>query len=323
MFANSHMNILIIGGAGFLGNNLVRTCLKKGRNKIVVVDSLEPRLKSNLDNLRELLSKITFIKGDMRDLKLMNRVVKNQDLIFNCAGQTSHPLSLEDPFFDVEINCIGNLTVLEAIRGHNKKARLIYTSSSTLIGRAIGETVDEKHGEKPLDIYSANKGIVEKYCYIYNKVYGLNTLSLRFANLYGPYGKPYPEFGFINYFINLAFHDKEIPIYGDGKQMRNVMYVEDAADLLYRCALKKDLFSDVYFAVHREHYSILKIAKEIISVFGKGKIKKIPWPSVRKKIEIDNVIISGAKLFYKTKWEPRYNLRQGLLKTKEILEKKL
>ncbi len=314
------MNILILGGAGFLGNNLVRKCLEKGKNNIVVVDSLEPRLKSNLNNLKEVLPRITFIKGDIRDQKLMDKVVKNQHIIFNCAGQTSHPLSLEDPFFDVEINCLGNLTVLEAVKKNNKKARLIYTSSSTLIGKAIGETVDEKHGEKPLDIYSANKGIVEKYYYIYSKVYGLNTLSLRFANLYGPYGKPSPDFGFINYFIDLAHCNKEIPIYGNGSQMRNVMYAEDAADLLYRCALKKDIFNDVYFAVHREHYSILQIAKQIISVFGKGKIKKIPWPDIRKKIEIDNVVISGAKLFYKTKWEPKYNLKKGLLKTKEILE---
>ncbi len=315
------MNILILGGAGFLGNNLVRKCLEKGKNNIVVVDSLEPRLKSDINNLKEVLPKITFIKGDIRDHKLMDRVVKNQDIIFSCAGQTSHPLSLEDPFFDVEINCLGSLTVLEAVKKNNKKARLIYTSSSTLIGKAIGETVDEKHGEKPLDIYSANKGIVEKYYYIYSKVYGLNTLSLRFANLYGPYGKPSSDFGFINYFIDLAHQGKEIPIYGNGSQMRNVMYAEDAADLLYRCALKRDIFNDVYFAVHREHYSILQIAKQIISVFGKGTIKKIPWPDIRKKIEIDNVVISGAKLFYKTKWEPKYNLRKGLLKTKEILQR--
>jgi nucleoside-diphosphate-sugar epimerase len=250
----------------------------------------------------------------------MNRIVKNQDLIFNCAGQTSHPLSLSNPFLDVEINCLGNLTVLEAARKYNKKARLIYTSSSTLIGRARDESVDERHSELPLDIYSANKGVVEKYHYIYSKVHGLTTLSLRFANLYGPYGKGSPEFGFINYFIDLAYRNKEITIYGSGRQKRNVMYSEDAAELLYRCALRKDIFNDVYFAVHREHYSIYEIAKTIIKVFKKGRIKKIPWPEVRKKIEIDNVIISGAKLFYKIKWEPKFDLENGLLKTKQILD---
>ena len=317
----NHMNILILGGAGFLGNNLVRRCLQNVKNKITVVDSLEPKLNPNFQYLKEVVSKIIFIKGDIRNKDLMARVIRNQDVIFNCAGQTSHPLSLKDPLFDAKINCLGNLIILEAVRKYNKKAKLIYTSSSTLIGKAVGETVDEKHGEKPLNIYSANKGVAEKYYYIYSKVHGLTTLSLRFSNLYGPYGKGLPEFGFINYFISLAAQNKEIPIYGNGRQIRNVMYVEDAADLLYQCATKKEIFNDVYFAVHREHYSILEIAKTIISVFTKGKIKKIPWPNLRKKIEIDNIYISGAKLFYKIKWEPKYNLREGLIRTKEIVEK--
>ena len=153
-------------------------------------------------------------------------------------------------------------------------------------------------------------------------VYDLKTLVLRFANLYGPYGKGYPEFGFINYFISLAQANKEITIYGDGKQTRNVMYVEDAVDLLYQCIFHKKIFGDVYFAVHREHYPIKKIAEEIISVFGRGKIRRIDWPDLKRRIEIDDVIISGAKLFYEIQWEPKYTLREGLMMTKEIIEKR-
>ena len=154
----NHMNILILGGAGFLGNNLVRRCLQNVKNKITVVDSLEPKLNPNFQYLKEVVSKIIFIKGDIRNKDLMARVIRNQDVIFNCAGQTSHPLSLKDPLFDAKINCLGNLIILEAVRKYNKKAKLIYTSSSTLIGKAVGETVDEKHGEKPLDIYWLIKG---------------------------------------------------------------------------------------------------------------------------------------------------------------------
>ena len=317
------MNILILGGAGFIGTNLVRTFLQKSKYHLTVVDSLDPVFKSSLDNLKDVLNKITFVKGDIRNRLLMAKVVKNQQAIINCAAQTSHPLSLKNPLVDAEINCLGNLTVLEAVKDHNPSTKFVYVSSSTLIGKAVGETVDEKHGEKPLDIYSANKGVAEKYCYIYHKVYGLKTVSLRFSNIYGPYGKSSPDFGFINYFINCAFRNKEIPIYGNGEQTRNVMYVEDVCELLYKSIFLDNIYGDSYFAVHREHYSILEIAKTIVSIFGKGKIKKIPWPDFRKKIEIDNVVISGAKLFYKTKWEPRYNLREGLVKTKEILDNKL
>jgi len=315
------MNILILGGAGFLGNNLARRCLKDKNNKVTVIDSLDKRLKSRLDSLQDILPKIKFLKGDIKDSALMGEAVKGKDVIFNCAAQTSHPLSFVDPFFDIEVNCLGNMTVLEAVKKHNREALVIYTSSSTVIGKAMGEVVSEEHGELPLDIYSANKGVAEKYYYIYHRVHGLNTLVLRFANLYGPYGKGYPEFGFINYFISQALADKEITIYGDGSQYRNVMYVEDAAELLYQCVFNKKVFGRIYFAAHREHYSVHKIAEEIVSVFGKGKITHVEWPDIRKKIEINNVIISGARLFYETQWEPKYNLKEGLLKTKETILK--
>ncbi len=315
------MNILIIGGAGFLGSNLVRRCLADSGNRVSVIDSLDPRLRSTLDSLKDILPKIEFIHGDMRDLSLMEKAVCGKDVIFNCAGQTSHPLSLADPFFDVELNCKGNLALLEAARRNNKNALIIYTSSSTVIGKSFGKVIDEASPEFPLDIYSANKGVAEKYYYIYNKAYDLNTLSLRFANIYGPYGKGYPEFGFVNYFIALADQDKEIQIYGDGRQSRNIMYAHDAVDLLYECIFHKEVFGNLYFAVHREHYSVIDIAREIISVFGKGRIKQTPWPDIRKRIEIDSVTMSGEKLYECLKWQPKYNLRDGLIKTKEIIEK--
>ncbi|MFC1516214.1 NAD-dependent epimerase/dehydratase family protein [Thermodesulfobacteriota bacterium] len=316
------MNILVLGGAGFLGCNLVRRCLGDKKNTVTVVDSLDPKLKSSLENLKDISEEIEFIQGDMRDMSLMEKVVREKDVIFNCAAQTSHPLSIKDPLFDAEINCIGNLNLLEAARKYNKDARIIYTSSSTVIGSAVGNIVTETHSEFPLDIYSANKCVAEKYYYIYNRVHNMKTLSLRFANLYGPYGKGSPDFGFINYFIWLAANDREISIFGDGSQSRNVMYVEDATDLLYHCIPYDNLYGDVYFAVHKEHYSVLQIAKDIVSIFGKGTLARKKWPSYRKKIEIGDVIISGAKLYYETRWEPKYTLRKGLRRTKEIMNKK-
>jgi len=157
------MNILILGGAGFLGNHLVRYCLGHPGNRVTVVDSLEPRLRSTVEGLYEVWSQIQFIQGDMGNEALIAQVVKGKDIIFNCAAQTSHPLSLQDPLFDTEINCLGNLKLLEMVRQHNKQAVVVYTSSSTVIGRADKNIVDETHYERPLDIYSANKGVAEKY----------------------------------------------------------------------------------------------------------------------------------------------------------------
>jgi len=99
------------------------------------------------------------------------------------------------------------------------------------------------------------------------------------------------------------------------------MYVEDAADLLYNCVFHDSLYGDVFFAAHKEHYSVLEIANEIISVFGRGRLTKKRWPRVRKRIEIGDAIISGAKLYYEIQWEPKCNLREGLTKTKQIMER--
>jgi UDP-glucose 4-epimerase len=314
------MNILVIGGAGFLGTNLVRRCLQESNNQVTVLDSLEPHLRANTDSLRQIWDKIRFVRGSMGDEPLIAEIVQGQDIIFNCAAQTSHPLSLQDPLFDAEINCLGNLKLLEAVRLLNRQAVVVYTSSSTVIGKAIGDIVDETHGEKPLDIYSANKGVAEKYYRIYNRVHDLKTVVLRFANLYGPYGKGYPEFGFVNYFIHQAWTDQEIKIFGTGDQTRNLLYVEDAADILYQAAQDQQLIGETYFAVHDEHLSVLEIAQTIVRVLGRGLVTHIEWPDERRRIEIDRVQISAARLRSLTGWQPRYSFEQGLARTKEILQ---
>ena len=151
------MRILIVGGAGFLGANLVRRCLAESGSEVTVMDSLEPHLHATTKNLQEVWSQIRFVRGDMRDEPLLAEVVQGQDVIFNCAAQTSHPLSIQYPLLDADINCLGNLKLLEAIRLLNKDAVVVYTSSSTVIGKALCEVVDEDHWERPLEIYSANK----------------------------------------------------------------------------------------------------------------------------------------------------------------------
>jgi len=314
------MNILVIGGAGFVGANLVRRCLREPGTEVTVLDSLEPHLRASTEPLREVWDRIRFVRGSMGDEHLVAEMVLGKDVIFNCAAQTSHPLSLRDPLFDAEINCLGNLKLLEAVRLLNRDAVVAYTSSSTVIGKAVGELVDETHGEKPLDIYSANKGVAEKYYRIYNRVHGLKTVVLRFANLYGPFGKGYPEFGFVNYFVDLAWNDGEIQVFGAGGQTRNVMFVEDAAEVLYRAAREERLFGETYFAAHDEHFSVLRIAEEIVRVFGRGRVTHVEWPEERQRIEIQDVRISSARLREITGWRPAFSFEQGLRKTKQVME---
>jgi UDP-glucose 4-epimerase len=315
------MKILIIGGAGFLGVNLVRRCLQDAANQVTVLDSLEPRLRATTAHLQEVWDRIRFVRGSMGDDPVISDVVQGQDVIFNCAAQTSHPLSLQEPLFDTELNCVGNLKMLEAVRLLNPRAVVVYTSSSTVIGRADGEMVDETHGEKPLDIYSANKGVVEKYHRIYHRVHDLKTVVLRFANLYGPYGKGNPEFGFINYFIHQAWANEEIRIFGAGNQTRNALFVEDATEVLLEAAGNPRLYGETYFATHEEHLTVLEIAEQIIAVMGRGRLAHVDWPDERRRIEIERIRFSSARLRGILGWQPQYSFKQGLQKTRAAMEK--
>lgn len=316
------MDILILGGAGFLGCNLVRRCIRDSGNQVLVVDSLDPKLGSTMDHLRDVEQSVRFVHGDMRDEALMREVVQGRDVVFNCAAQTSHPLSMSDPLYDASINCLGNLTLLEALReaDPDRRTLVVYTSASTVVGSAEGEEIDETSAEDPRDIYSANKGAAEKYYRIYHRVHGLKTVVLRFANLYGPYGKGSPAFGFINYFIDLAWRDQDITLYGDGAQRRNVMYVADAAEVLYHSALNPSLIGETHFAVHREHLSASEIAHAIVSVLGRGRVVNVEWPEERRRIDVGDVLISPAKLWELTDWRPRFSFAEGLARTRKTME---
>jgi len=314
------MNILILGGAGFLGSNLVRRCLSENSCQVTVLDSLEPLVHSSTQNLQEVWSKIRFIRGDIRNETLLAEIVQDQDIIFNCAAQTSHTLSIQYPLLDADINCMGSLKLLEAVRLLNKDAVVVYSSTSTVIGKALNEIADEDHPERPLEIYSANKGVAEKYYRIYHAHYDLKTVVLRFANLYGPFGKGYSEFGFINYFIHLAWTNQQIKIFGKGDQTRNVMYIEDATDILWRAAQKPGLIGETYLAVAKQHLKVREIAETIVSVFQRGQVTNVEWPDDRLRIEIGHVKLSSAKLRAIVGWEPRYDLVSGLQRTKAILK---
>lgn len=297
----------------------MRRCLRSPANEVTVLDSLEPELRATTAHLEAVWDRITFVRGSMNDDPVIAGAVQGQDVIINLAAQTSHPRSLQNPLLDAQINCLGNLKLLEAVRLLNRNAVVVYASSSTVIGRAVGDLVDEEHVERPLDIYSANKGVAEKYYRIYNRVHDLKTIVLRFANLYGPYGKGSPEFGFINYFIDLALRDEEIRIFGSGEQTRNVLYAEDAAEALYLAAESPQLIGEVYFATHDEHLSAAEIAEEITRQFGGGRISYVAWPDERKRIEIEQVRFSSERFRALVDWRPVYDFKQGLARTKTIV----
>jgi UDP-glucose 4-epimerase len=271
--------------------------------------------------LADVWNSVQFLQGDIRDPALLDHVVQGRDVVFNCAAQTSHTLSFKDPLYDAEVNGAACLRLLETVRERNPAAVVVYPSSSTVIGRATGDLIDERHSERPLDLYSAHKSIAEKYHYIYAHVHGLKTVILRFPNLYGPCGRTTPDYGFVNYFISLASEGKQITVYGAGDQRRNLLFVDDAVDVMYKSAFDERLYGDIFFVAHDEHLSVIEIAERIVAEFGRSTVVSVEWPETRRRIEVDSVALTSEKFRAVTGWSPTFGIDQGLRRTRQIMER--
>ena len=156
-------------------------------------------------------------------------------MIFNLAGQVSHIDSMQDPYTDLEINCRSQLSLLEACRRNNPGVKVVFAGTRQVYGRADSLPVTESHLVRPTDVNGINKAAGEYYHLVYNNVFGVRACSLRLTNVYGPRQLlKHNRQGFIGWFIRLAIEDREIQIYGDGPQLRDFVYVDDAVDAFLR-----------------------------------------------------------------------------------------
>ncbi len=305
--------VLVLGASGFLGTNLIRYLIFQPDIVLTGVD-LRPH-KPFVNS-----GKVHFLTGDLQDPNFMLRCITDQDIIFHCAAQSSHLRSMKYPYQDVESNVLLSLRLLETVRHHNPAAVVVYPSTTTTIGKLSEDFADESHPENPLDLYSAHKALAEKYHLIYRHRYGLRTIVLRFANLFGPFGHAGVEYNFINHFIHCALKNKPLKIFGRGEQMRNILFVDDAATLMWEAAHNPDRMGDIFLATGPHHHSIKEIAEAIVAVFGQGQISHIPWPEKRWALEIGDVRFSAEKIRKALGWVPVYNLMEGLMRTREIIE---
>ncbi len=307
--------VMITGGLGFIGSNLARHLVELGA-KVLLIDSLIPDYGGNLFNIDGIAECLTVNIADIRQQNTMNYLVRDRDVIFNLAGQVSHIDSMRDPYSDLEINCRSQLTVLEACRNYNPEVKVVFAGTRQVYGRPDSLPVDESHLVRPTDVNGINKAAGENYHLVYNNVFGVRACSLRLTNVYGPRQLiKHDRQGFIGWFIRLAIEDRTIQIYGDGSQLRDLVYVDDAADAFLRAGASDACNGDVFNVGGDRPHSHRALTSLLLDVAGSGRVAYVPWPPQKKTIDIGSFYADSSKFARTTGWTPTVPLREGLERT--------
>lgn len=322
--------ILITGGLGFIGSNLAIKLVEIGA-KVLIVDSMIPEYGGNLFNIDLIKNKVKVDKSDIRDSKKMDRLVAGQEIIFNLAGTLSHVDSMTDPMTDLEINCRAQLSLLESVRKYNPGAQIIFAGTRNQYGKAKYLPVTESHPQEPTDINGINNIAAEKYHLMYTSVYGIRTISLRMTNTYGPrHQMRHPRQGVLNWFIRKVLDGETVELFGDGKQIRDVNYIDDVAEALLLVG-KSDKGWGQAYNLGGTPVSLVDFVKKTINIVSSirnevrprknNKIVLRPFPANRKQIEIGDYRADYTKIKKTYGWSPKTSLEDGIRKTIDYYQK--
>lgn len=307
-------NVLITGGAGFIGSNLAHALVAQGA-KVTVLDAMLPLYGGNKFNLEEVQDQVEFVTGDIRDEELVKKLVVGKDFIYNFAAQVSYIDSKDQPFLDLDINGRGHLIILEAVRHSAAQAKIFFSSSRLVYGKILTLPVKETHPTDPLSIYGIHKLLGEKYCRYYADTFGLHTVSVRIPNPYGPRQQmKHNKYSIVGWFIRQAMEGKKITVFGDGSQERDYLYVDDIVAAFLQLSEKGEK-GEVYNVGTDERIRFVDMVDAVIASVGSGKKEHVPWPANYEKNETGNYVADTSKLEKLTGWKPQTKLAEGIAKT--------
>ena len=311
-------HVMITGGLGFIGSTIARRLVALGA-RVIIVDSLIPEYGGNLFNIAGIEDRVRVNIADVRQQSTMNYLVRGQDVIFNLAGQVSHIDSMQDPYTDLEINCRSQLFILESCRRNNPGVKVVFAGTRQVYGRPATLPVTEEHLVKPTDVNGINKAAGEYYHLLYNDVFGVRACSLRLTNVYGPRQLiKHNRQGFIAWFIRLAIENREIQVYGDGRQLRDFVYVDDAAEAFLRAAATDDTNGQVFNVGGMEAIAHRELVELLVTTARSGRFRFVEWPPEKKAIDIGDFYADSSRIERTLGWRPATPLREGLERTIEF-----
>ncbi len=308
------MKILVTGGAGFIGSHLADALIFK-KHRVLVIDNLSTGFQKNVN------PKAKFFRADLTNHKKIESIVKKEkpEVIFHLAAQIDVRKSVADPVFDARSNILASINLIKLANLYKIKKFIFSSTGGAIYGDTKNRPTGEKEPEWPLSPYGIAKLTVDKFLFYYREVHGLNFVSLRYGNVYGPRQNPHGEAGVVAIFLNKMLKDDQPIINGSGKQTRDYVYVSDVVDANL-LALKNFTRSGIYNIGTGKETDVNQLFREINRHFEK-KFKEAHGPA--KIGEQKTSCLSFAKTKKDFGWKPKVDFKTGIKKTyKWFLENK-
>lgn len=299
------MNIVVTGGAGFIGSHVVKMLLEHG-HKVCVIDNM---IHGNASNVPE---NVKIYKFDIVSPEIESVFEKERpEIVIHNAAQISVAASVKDPLHDAKANILGSINILEMCKKYGVK-KVIYPASAAIFGEPKYLPIDEKHPLNMISQYGVSKHTVEHYLKVYKELYGINYTVLRYANVYGPGQDSSGEGGVVSIFAEKLAKGESLHIYGNGEQVRDFVYVKDVARAnIYAL---ESLNNDIYNVCTNDKITINKLAKRMCDI-SKKNVKIIHEDE--RAGDIFESYMSYDKIFTTCGWKPKYDLNQGIAETLE------
>ena len=312
---NCDKKALIVGGLGFIGKNLYLHLSKKG---ITVHILSNVNLEKN-DPFNEVFNHSDLILGDILKEELINSIISDYNYVFYFAALSGAAESINRPIKDMDVNLKGVLNLLNACKNRNPDIQIFFPSSRLVYGKPDNNPVKENHSLSPESIYAIHKLTAEYYFLLYFKLYNLKVIILRISNVYGPYQKPEQQaYGILNKFIYQGIKGESLTLYGDGKQIRDFLFIDDLAELYEVLLNKSNLAGNVYNIGYGKSISLFDIIGTIKGLIPGLSYKFIDWPITEQKIETGDYVSDINLIKKHTHWQPKIDFKEGIGRTAEF-----
>ncbi len=304
---------LVTGGAGFIGSSIVDELIRRHED-VRVIDNF---CSGKRENLEGVIKKIELIEGDIRDLGLLRKITKGCDYVIHQGALRSVPKSMENPILYDEVNVIGTLNVLVA-SSEAKVKRVVFASSSSLYGDSEQLPQREDQIPQPVSPYAASKLAGEHYCRVFSKAYGLETVALRYFNVFGPRQSLESEYAVvIPKFITCMLKDEQPPIHGDGTQSRDFTYIDNVVEANLISATRKGIAGEAFNVALGRAYTLLELVKTINEILNKDIKPRFTPP---RPGDVKHTLSDITKMKKLLGLEPKVDFILGLRKTTEYFK---